>query len=77
MDLNDVFHVVLVANCSASSQVRTADQAKRNFMKLTSQETRIPLNAILGFSEILNANPKLQDEQRQLAKIVQQASFQV
>jgi len=62
---------------SATSHINEADKAKSNFIAITSQETRNPLNAILGCSELLNANPNLPDEQSQLAKNIHRASCQL
>ncbi|MDA0245497.1 MAG: GAF domain-containing protein [Chloroflexi bacterium] len=48
-----------------------ANRAKSTFLASMSHELRTPLNSILGFTQVLRLNPKLEGEEREQLGIVQ------
>lgn len=54
----------------ALDEAKEASQAKSEFLARMSHELRTPLNSILGFSQLLAADEKLNREQRETLKIV-------
>lgn len=58
----------------ARSQADKANKAKTEFLSSMSHEIRTPLNAIVGFSECMIEYPNLNDEVREYAKDIVDAS---
>ncbi len=54
----------------AKEIAEAANQAKSEFLARMTHELRTPLNAILGFTQILNRNPKLENKQKQYLRTI-------
>ena len=60
-----------MALIKASNQAEESDRLKTAFLANISHEVRTPLNAIVGFSEVLAGNPS-DDERTMLSKLISQ-----
>ncbi|MBV6623991.1 MAG: PAS domain-containing protein [Rivularia sp. (in: Bacteria)] len=58
----------------AKEIAEAANQAKSDFLARMTHELRTPLNAILGFTQILNRNPKLENKQKQYLDTILRSS---
>ncbi|AFY52871.1 PAS domain S-box [Rivularia sp. PCC 7116] len=58
----------------AKEAAEAANQAKSDFLARMTHELRTPLNAILGFTQILNRNPKLENKQKQYLDTILRSS---
>ncbi|MEA5448236.1 PAS domain-containing protein [Leptolyngbya sp. CCNP1308] len=57
----------------ANQDLSRATRLKGEFLANMSHELRTPLNVILGFAQILNADPSLQAQQREYIRIMQRS----
>ncbi|MBE9040486.1 response regulator [Oscillatoriales cyanobacterium LEGE 11467] len=57
----------------AKDAANAANQAKSDFLASMSHELRTPLNAILGFTQVMNRDPKLLGTHRQHLSIISRA----
>ncbi len=67
--LSDRNQELAIANQDLSRATRLKDE----FLANMSHELRTPLNVILGFAQILNADPSLQAQQREYIRIMQRS----
>ncbi len=57
----------------AKSEAETASQAKSEFLAHVSHELKTPLNAILGFSQLLARDPRLGRDQQESLRSIERA----
>jgi len=55
-------------------KAQNSDKVKSTFLANMSHEVRTPLNAIIGFSELLSSNLEIDDESRKQALIVEESA---
>ena len=54
----------------AAARAEAANKAKTDFLGVVAHEFRTPLNGIIGFSDLIAAHAKLDDEQRQWCELL-------
>ncbi|MDP4291212.1 MAG: PAS domain S-box protein [Bacteroidota bacterium] len=68
---------ILVDLIAAKEKAEESDRLKTAFLQNISHETRTPMNAIMGFSELINDPTLLPEERKQYTDIIRQNSDQL